>query len=250
MGICLGNLTITELEKRTGWTFSAEDRKWLEDHRQEKADICPYKEEFHIFDIPFLIEASSLIKSRITNMLMEYNNKQPSKEPLQLGFRLESEEERIAREKKEAEEKERLERIENPKSIWNVKWHMLVPVKVTYFGKEYNLYYSCFINTYTTGRNNIPDIIDGTAIVSCNEEGCHGRFTLYNPETDNDANEHPDWDWVISNGLCHLSGNYIDCSYENVTFEEVRFSIKEAIELYKNVKNYDGKEIHFSGIAK
>ena len=37
--IYLGNQTISDLEIRTGYNFSEEDRKWLELHRQNEADI-------------------------------------------------------------------------------------------------------------------------------------------------------------------------------------------------------------------
>ena len=39
MAIYLGNQTISDLERRTGYVFSDEDRKWLESHRQDLAEI-------------------------------------------------------------------------------------------------------------------------------------------------------------------------------------------------------------------
>ena len=249
MGIMLGNLTIRELEKRTGWTFSDDDRKWLEDHRQELAEIDPNKEEFHVFDIPFGITVSAPIKTKLIDMLTKYNNENASNEPLQISVRSETAREREIREKKEQEEKDRREKLEDPKSIWNRKWYMFVPVKVKIRDRIVDLYYECFINTHTTGRDNLPTMIEGTAWVEKDEEGLHGRFTLANPERDDDADDHPDWNWVIGSGFFDLRGNYLGC-YDNLTFERVDFSIKDAIENYKSCRSGDHFETHYYGKAK
>ena len=50
MAIYLGNQTISDLERRTGYVFSDEDRKWLESHRQDKADVEYNSDKFHIFE--------------------------------------------------------------------------------------------------------------------------------------------------------------------------------------------------------
>lgn len=244
MSIAFGNLSIKELEQRTGWSFSTEDRKWLESHRQDVADVKVHSEKFHIFDAPFHIEADIGIKSKLMEILLKYENATPSKEPLQIGFIKETEKEKERRLKKEAEEKERKERDENPSSVWNVKWHMMIPVVVDFNGKKYDLYYGCFINTYTTGKMNIPKTITGTAWIERREEGLYGRFELFDPAKDSDADPHPDWNHVVGNGFYHKSGSLIE-NDENFTFERVEFSIREAIENYSNIKGWDCKEIHF-----
>lgn len=249
MGIALGNLSIKELEKRTGWVFSNEDYKWLEDHRQDLANIDSNKEEFHIFDIPFEIMVSALIKTKLIDILTKYNNENTSKEPLQIAVRSETEQEKINRENKEKEEKDRQEKFENPNSIWLVKWHMLVPVKVIYNNKLIDLYYNCFINTYITGRNNIPDFIEGNAWIEKNEEGLHGKYNLINPEKDNDDNINLKWNWVVGTGFVDLHGNYVGTG-DTFTFERVDFSINEAIKLYKNIKDNNYKGIYFDRFAK
>jgi hypothetical protein len=58
MGIMLGNLTVGELEKRSGVTFSEEDRRFLGEYRVNHASVIP-KDGFHIFDIPFCILCGS-----------------------------------------------------------------------------------------------------------------------------------------------------------------------------------------------
>ena len=122
---------------------------------------------------------------------------------------------------------------------------MMIPVAIDYNGKRYDLYYSCFINTYTTGKMNIPKIIDGTAWIERREEGLYGRFNLFNPQKDNDADVNSDWNHVIGNGFYHKSGSLIKNDV-GFTFERIEFSIKEAIELYKSLKGFD-KEIHYYG---
>ena len=244
MAIYLGNQTISDLERRTDYVFSSEDRKWLESHRQDEADIKFDSDKFHIFDLPFEIHAAESISDYLLNLLMKYEKVTPSKEQLQFAAVKETEKQKEKRLKKEKENKEWQDKLKNPDSIWNVKWHMLVPVIVN--NKEY--YYWCFINTYTTGRENIPDIIEGKATIRGDEEGFHGNFTLYNPETDNDANEYDDWNDVIGCGYVAKSGSRIG-RLENLCFDNVEFSIKECIQNYLNFNNC-AKEFHFNKIKK
>lgn len=244
MAIYLGNQTISDLERRTGYVFSAEDRKWLESHRQDKAHIEFGSDKFHIFDLPFEIHAADSISDYLLKLLMKYAEVTPSKERLQFATVKETEEQKEKRLKKEKENKEWQDKLSNPNSIWNVKWHMLVPVKVN----DKEVYYGCSINTYTTGRDNIPDIIEGKATIRMDEEGFHGRFTLYNPEKDNDANEHDDWNWVIGSGFYSKSGRWIG-KVDNAYFEETEFSIAECIQNLVNIDN-SSKEIHFRKIKE
>lgn len=244
MGFRLGNVSIKEFLDRTGYNMTKEDIAILETHRQDNATIDPNSDKFHIFDVPFHICVAGPFKTELINILMKYEEISKSKETLGISEVVETEKERERRLKKEKEEQEWKEKLENPNSVWNIKWHMLVPVIV----EGHEAYYGCFINTYTTGRNNIPDIIDGTASIRMDEEGFHGHFSLYNSEENNDANEYPEWNWVIGSGFYGKSGAYIG-TVNNAYFEETQFSIKEAIETYENLKdNGNSKEIHFDKI--
>ena len=52
--IMLGNLTLKQIEDRTGISVSADDRAELNEMRQEKAEnIAPGK--WHCFDLPFIL---------------------------------------------------------------------------------------------------------------------------------------------------------------------------------------------------
>ena len=54
MMIMLGNLSLGQIEERTGISISSEDRAELSGMRQEKAEnIAPGK--WHCFDLPFMI---------------------------------------------------------------------------------------------------------------------------------------------------------------------------------------------------
>lgn len=117
---------------------------------------------------------------------------------------------------------------------------MCVPVVVD--NKEF--YYQCFINTYNKGKENIPDIIEGKGKIIYTEDGFNGTFTLYNPEKDNDANEHPDWNYVIGCGYVTKSGVYRG-KINNAYFNEVEFSIKDCIENYKQLFSTTATELHF-----
>lgn len=54
MGIMLGNLTLKQIEDRTGIELSAEDRAELSRMRQEKAENIA-SGKWHCFDLPFMI---------------------------------------------------------------------------------------------------------------------------------------------------------------------------------------------------
>lgn len=54
MGIMLGNLTLKQIEERTGISVSDSDRAELNGMRHEKAEnIAPGK--WHCFDLPFML---------------------------------------------------------------------------------------------------------------------------------------------------------------------------------------------------
>lgn len=238
--VCLGNVSIDEFIRRTGYNISKADRKILEAHRQDNATIEFDSDKFHVFDIPFSIVVSESFNAKLVEILVKYEAESPSKEKCSVSIVKETEDQKASRLKKEKEQQEWQDTLTNPNSIWNVKWHMMVPVTVN--GKE--CFYGCFINTYTTGRENIPDTIDGKAWIRKDEEGLHGTFTLSNPDIDNDADEHPDWCYVIGTGFYSRSGNYIG-QIEEAYFEETQFSLREAI---NNIRNFDKsyKETHFS----
>lgn len=254
MAIYLGNLTIKEFEKRTGYNFSEEDRKWLEAHKQESATVKFDSGKFHIFDILFMMQASEEISDELLKLLLKYENISPSKESLQFAAIHESPEEKEIRIKREQEEQKRKDQLADPKSIWNIKWWILIPVKVTfistislpkYIKSNATLYYGCFINTYTTGRENVPDILQGYVTISNDAQGFHGTFVVDNPEQDDDANEHRDWNYVIGSSLYDEHGDVLDINCKYALFDKVTCSIKDGIMNYRNLHGGTEKEIHF-----
>ena len=54
MGIMLGNLSVEDIEYRLSITLSDEDRKQLNDSRQQKAEKIE-QGKWHCFDLPFMI---------------------------------------------------------------------------------------------------------------------------------------------------------------------------------------------------
>lgn len=54
MGIMLGNLTLKQIEERTGISVSAEDRDILNGMRQEEAENIA-SGKWHCFDLPFVL---------------------------------------------------------------------------------------------------------------------------------------------------------------------------------------------------
>lgn len=249
MSFCLGNQSINDLERRTGYVFSDEDRKWLEMHRQDLAEIKFDSDKFHIFDLPFEIHVAEPISEYLLKLLMKYENIQPSKEPLQFAVIKETEAQKQKRLECEKKEKEWQDKLHNPNSVWNIKWHMMIPVKARNIHTDSvkDLYYGCFINTYTTGRDNIPNIIDGIINIRLDEEGFHGRFILENPDAVNDADRHyGEWNWVI--GSTFYSNTDFRLHPNDWVFDDIQYSIKDGLNNYTNINSGSYKEIHFDRI--
>lgn len=242
MSISLGNLGIDELEKCTGWKFTAKDRAWLEKYRQDKADINPIEKEFHIFHLPFLIQVSEPLSKELIALLTKYEEKHPASQTLQISIKTESEKQRLDRERKEQEQKEAARRDADPNAIWNVKWHGLVPITIPDIDRP--LYFGFFINTFTTGKENIPDIIDGTADVSMTEEGIRGSFKLANPEKDNDADTDDSGHYIIGSGIFSATGSLLSsrCNYNVGDFS---VDLREAIEQFESIKGYSSKNVFY-----
>lgn len=54
MSILLGNLTLAQIEERTGISISADDRAELNKMRQENAENIQ-QGKWHCFDLPFMV---------------------------------------------------------------------------------------------------------------------------------------------------------------------------------------------------
>ena len=73
--IYLGNLSIEQIEKEYGVIFSEEDRQWLSEHHQDKADNIR-KDKWHFFDIPRIIVVGSYeFRNEIYDRLIKYSFK-------------------------------------------------------------------------------------------------------------------------------------------------------------------------------
>ncbi len=235
--IFLGDLTVDEFAKRTGFNISEEDKATLNKYKCDKATIDYKENQLHIFDIPFAIEISMPIYKEIFSMLNKYNDISSTKEPLRVIEVKETEQQarqRITKEK----EKAALEEMKNDvDKIWQVQYYLLVPV--TSNCKEY--YYSCFINVYIKGFYNIPESVDGTGFISKDEEGLRGHFNLAKT---NEFFIDSEYNFVVGYRLCNLSGNSMR-KYDEYTFEETHFNIKECINNYKTITGNSSKYIFY-----
>ena len=80
----LGNLTIAQIEKRTGVTFSEELKQLMEKtHQHESSNISPGK--WHCFDIPFTLLCGG---REIAQQIYDHLKPDSSKfiEPLQIAL--------------------------------------------------------------------------------------------------------------------------------------------------------------------
>lgn len=243
MGFALGNLTIDELIRRTGYDMSNEDKAILNKYRQDNATISPYDEALHIFDLPFAIYISEPIYDMVFKILCKYNDINSSNEPLQVVKVEETEKQRERRLEEEKYEKEKQERRDNPNSKWLVKYHMLVPIKVN----DYDAFYNCFINVYIQGYYNIPNIVDGTLTIRMDEDGFHGTFTLHNNE---DYILEDEYKYVIGSGFSKKNGNWVG-HIDDAYFEDTTYSIKSGILNYRDIDYHSsGMEIYHQGYVK
>lgn len=69
-----GNLTVEQFEKRTEVRFTDEDRAYLEEHRQDSAQVV-FGDKFHIFSEPLGIEAGADIVDELIEVLKKYDFK-------------------------------------------------------------------------------------------------------------------------------------------------------------------------------
>lgn len=90
MMIYLGNLSVNQIEKRTGITLSDADRAYMSARRQEEVnDTELEKGKWHCFDIPFMIMThDKQTADIIREMLMKYDWS-TCREALQIGWEVE-----------------------------------------------------------------------------------------------------------------------------------------------------------------
>jgi len=87
MGIYLGNLSIEDIEKRTGITLSDEHKKYMNEHRQMEVNHTPIKKGFwHGFDIPFMVMTSDEETAREYMEMLSVYDWSKCKEALQIGY--------------------------------------------------------------------------------------------------------------------------------------------------------------------
>ena len=75
MNIYLGNLSIEQIEREYDVTFSDEDKQWLKEHHQDKADNI-HSDKWHFFDIPrVMVTGSNAFAKEIYDRLSKYSFK-------------------------------------------------------------------------------------------------------------------------------------------------------------------------------
>ena len=87
MNIHLGNLSVREIEERLGIEFSQSEREFLTGTRQQICDAVK-GEQWHCYDIPFLIHCGSMEFARkVRDLLLPYGKRM--KTQVQIGVKLE-----------------------------------------------------------------------------------------------------------------------------------------------------------------
>jgi len=85
MNVYLGNLSVAEIEKRSGVEFPPELKAYMEPRRQQNASNIE-KGRWHCFDIPFVLVCGDMeTATKIHNHLKEFSS--DFKESLQISLR-------------------------------------------------------------------------------------------------------------------------------------------------------------------
>ena len=87
MSIYLGNLSVDDIERRTGIVLNDKHKKYMNEHRQLEVNSVPIKKGFwHCFDIPFMVMTSDKETAKeYVDMLSTYDWSK-CKEVLQIGY--------------------------------------------------------------------------------------------------------------------------------------------------------------------
>lgn len=87
MNIFLGNLSVSQIESRTGITLSDSDREYMNANRQEKVNDTKLETgKWHCFDMPFMIMThDKQTATAYKDMLMKYDWSK-CREALQIGW--------------------------------------------------------------------------------------------------------------------------------------------------------------------
>ena len=87
MMIYLGNLSVKQIEERTGITLSDTDREYMNTNRQEEVNNTALKKgKWHCFDMPFMIVTHDKKTADIYKKLFEKYDWSTCREVLRIGW--------------------------------------------------------------------------------------------------------------------------------------------------------------------
>lgn len=91
MEIYLGNLTVDQIEKRTGITLSDDDREFMKSNRQENVSIPLEEGKWHCYDIPLMLMTRDIKTAIIYKDMLTKYDWSSCREALQIGYGKEGE---------------------------------------------------------------------------------------------------------------------------------------------------------------
>ena len=87
MAIFLGNLSVEQIERRSGITLSDEDREYLKANHQAKVNNTPLEHgKWHCYDIPFMLMVHDKSTAVTYRDMLEKYDWGKCREPLQIGW--------------------------------------------------------------------------------------------------------------------------------------------------------------------
>ena len=87
MSIFLGNLSVEQIEERTGIILTDEHREYMKAHRQEVVYDTPLVDgKWHGFDIPFMLMTSDKKTAEMYRDMLSAYDWSKCKKPLQIGW--------------------------------------------------------------------------------------------------------------------------------------------------------------------
>lgn len=87
MSIYLGDLTVEQIESRTGITLSEQDRTFMRDNHQAAVNNTPLEPgKWHCFDLPFMVMTHDKQTAETYRDLLGAYDWSKCKEALQIGW--------------------------------------------------------------------------------------------------------------------------------------------------------------------
>ena len=227
--VYFGNLSVNDLESRLGIQISNKDKCFLESVWVDKtADVRYNTGTIHIYDLPFCIQCSKDIFTKVKNIMQKYSDDFQFLEPLQIieVGKTKEDEDNERREAKRKKEKEIFaKKTKDPNKRWLAKYIVEVPIPVKLeTGETYKMPVEVMINMNLLGFNNAPKYITGKGYLLKDDRGWYSEVYV-DKSCQNENFYADDKNYGVLFYTERIQGKAVD---------RIDFDIKECLDLYES----------------